>query len=91
MIFQNGIYFYDVLVDDVRKVHKSLKDVEIATESGVQDYIPKSFNNVKVYSGVNYQNYNPADVEIKNFLACQGFRISEKYIIFDILLLMCAV
>ena len=44
----------------------------MATESGIQDYIPKSFNNVKVYSGVNYQNYNPADVEIKNFLACQG-------------------
>jgi len=58
--------------DGIRKVHKSLQGVTIATTSGVKDYIPKSFNNVKVYSGVKYQNYNPADVEIRNFVACQG-------------------
>ena len=62
----------------MRKVHKSLEGVTVATENGVKDYIPKSFNNVKVYSGVKYQNYNPADVEIRNFYACQGDSFFSK-------------
>ena len=61
-IIQNNNYFFDVLVDGVRKVH-------------IQNNNPRKFDNVKVSTGIVYVGQNvvheSANAEIRNFVACQ--------------------
>ena len=53
---QNGTYYFNVIIDGVRKVH-------------IQNNIARQFTNVEIYAGDAY--HEAADGEIKNFHARQ--------------------